>query len=335
LARAAGFLILGTALAGSVLALALEARAPARLSKPAPRIALKPELLPKYEEHKCVSCHADVALEWAGDAHAIAWVDEEYIEQLAEKKRPETCHGCHAPKPLLMGDLAAKPVVREDARHLGITCESCHLGSDGMVLGPRGTKTTAHVSRAADVFVAGRSNALCVSCHRFNVGPVIGIAKDFEQAELAAAGLSCLGCHAADVEMKFASKNGDEDPPVRKGKSHRFQTPRDPAFLAAAFDLSLESKDGASFVRVVNRAGHRVPGLVGRVLEFEAVALDEAGLEIGRKVLTVDATAYLPVQGELSIPLGVAASSVHVVAKHVEARSSEPVVFVDTKLARH
>lgn len=333
LTRAARGIGLCFLLGGSALAFALGVRAPEKLVKPNPKIALTPALLPKYEEDKCVSCHADVALEWAGTAHAIAWLDEQYVKQLAEKKRPETCWGCHAPKPLFQGDLAAKPVVREDARHLGITCESCHLGADGKVLGPRGTKTSAHVSEAADVFVAGRSNALCISCHRLNVGPVIGVAKDFEQAKLADAGFSCMGCHAADVEMKFASKNGDEDPPARKGKSHAIQTPRDPIFLAAAFDLTLETKDGASVVRVANRAGHRVPGLVGRAIEFEARALDAAGKELARKTLKLDATSYLPVQGELSIALGVSAASVKVVANQVEPRAAGPIVFLDTTLA--
>jgi hypothetical protein len=332
LTRAARGLALCLVLAGSALAFALGVRAPDKLSKPNPKIALSPPELPKFEEHKCVACHQDVAREWAGTAHAIAWVDTHYVEQLAEKKRPETCWGCHAPKPLLQGDLAAKPVVREDGRHLGITCESCHLGAGDKVLGPRGTQTSAHASEAADVFTTGRSNALCVSCHRLNVGPVIGIAKDFEQAKLADAGFSCLGCHTAEVEMKFASKNGDEDPPVRKGRSHALQTPRDPVFLAAAFDVSVATKDGLSVLRVANRAGHRVPGLIGRVLEFEARALDAGGKELAKKTLKIDATAYLPVQGELSLSLGVQAASVKVVATHVEPRAAEPVVFLDTTL---
>jgi hypothetical protein len=334
LTRAAlpGFVVY-PAFAAATLALALHTRAPEKLAKPDPKVNLTPATLPKYEEDKCVACHAEVALEWAGGAHAIAWVDEQYNKQLAEKKRPETCYGCHAPKPLFQGDLAAKPVVREDARHLGITCESCHLGADGKVLGPRGTKTSAHVSEVSDVFVTGRSNALCISCHRFNVGPVIGVAKDFEAEKLAEAGFSCMGCHAAEVEMKFAKQGAGEDPPLRKGKSHALQTPRDPTFLAAAFGLTLEEKDGASVVRIVNHAGHRVPGLVGRVLDFDARALDESGREVGHKTLTLDATSYLPVTGEVTIALGVPASSVHVVAKHVEARATDKVVFIDTTLS--
>src|SRR5690349_10695166 len=84
------------------------------LSKPAPAIALKPPSLDKAEENKCASCHADIVQEWASTAHAIAWVDEEYQAALVDRSKPQTCYGCHIPKPLLQGDLAAKPAARED-----------------------------------------------------------------------------------------------------------------------------------------------------------------------------------------------------------------------------
>src|SRR5436305_444906 len=97
----------------SSLAWAVQKKAPSwDLAKPAPAIALKPAKLDKPEESKCIACHADVVSEWASTAHAIAWLDEEYKEALADKRRPDTCYGCHIPKPLLQGDLQVKPAFR-------------------------------------------------------------------------------------------------------------------------------------------------------------------------------------------------------------------------------
>lgn len=321
-------------LAGSTLAFAWQARELKDLKTPAPAVALKPAQLENVADYKCVRCHAAVAAEWRTTAHAIAWVDEEYIAQLADKKRPETCWGCHAPEPLFKGKLSSKPSARDDARHLGVNCESCHLGPDDKVLGPRGTPTSAHASAASEVFTQGRADELCIACHRFNIGPVVGIAKDFVTEKLAERGLSCMGCHAADVEMKFASKGDGEDPPLRKGKSHALQTPRDPAFLARAFEFVLDTQDGNTVVLVKNRAGHRVPGLIGRRIEFSVTAFDVAGKELARKASTFDASAYLPVSGEIPIALGVSAAAVRIVGRHVDPRAESAIEFVDTRLER-
>jgi hypothetical protein len=300
------------------------------LTKPAPAIAIQPSQ--KDRPAQCASCHAAVVEEWASTAHAVAWLDEDYQKELADKRKPETCYGCHIPKPLLQGKLESKPAFRDDDRHLGITCESCHLGPDGKMLGPRGTPTSAHPSQVSSAFVEDRSNALCASCHRFNIGPVVGIAKDFEQGQLAARGMSCLGCHAADVEMQFASASGGEDPPVRKGKSHAIQTPRDPAFLRRAFELAFQVRGAQTVVTVENRAGHRVPGLIGRWIEFEARGTDAQGKALGAGKLKLDTSAYLPLDKSLEIVLEGAAASVHVTGRHFDPRAKEPVVFVDVDL---
>jgi RNase P subunit RPR2 len=308
------------------------------LARPAPAIALKPALLDKSEENKCAACHADVVREWASTAHAIAWVDEEYQVALKDKTRPETCYGCHRPKPLLQGDLAAKPTSRDEDPHSGVTCESCHLGAGGTMLGPRGTPTSAHPSQAADVFVKDQSNALCIACHRFTVGPVIGIAKDFVKAKMSARGRSCIGCHSQDVETRFANvaSGGSEvsrpDVPVRKGKSHAIQTPRDPSFLSRAFELSSSSSGSKTVVTIKNLTGHRVPGLIGRSIEFDAEALDAAGKVVGTGKLVLDASAYLPVDDVLELAIDAPAARVHVVGRHDDPRATAPVVFLDKRL---
>src|SRR6185503_17542859 len=98
------------------------------------------------------------------------------------------------------------------------------------------------------------SNALCSACHAFNIGPVIGIAKDFATANLEGRGLSCVGCHMAPVERAWAS-----DAPPRPGRSHAIQTPRDPAFLRLAFGTTVRTAGGKTTLVLENQAGHRVP----------------------------------------------------------------------------
>jgi hypothetical protein len=214
------------------------------LKTPAPAVKLQPERVPGLDAYACVGCHREVGEEWAGSAHGLAWVDEAYHAELQGKKRPELCYGCHAPEPLLAGELTPRPDARDSGRDLGVSCESCHAEASGAMLGPHGTETPAHPSKRSEHMSAPGSNALCSACHAFNIGPVIGIAKDFATAGLEARGLSCVGCHMAPVERAWAS-----DAPAHTGRSHALQTPRDPAFLRNAF--AVELADGG--IRLVVR----------------------------------------------------------------------------------
>jgi len=257
----------------------------------------------------------------------VAWVDEEYRQALTEKRRPELCHGCHAPEPLLAGLLGSKPGTRDAERALGVHCESCHDDGSGTVLGLHGTATDAHPSRVAAELAVPGSNELCSSCHATNIGPVIGVAKDFAAAKLAERGLSCVGCHMAPVE-----RPGADGSPARAGRSHALQTPRDPDFLRRAFGLELALEDGRSVVRIENRAGHRVPGLVGRKITFRAELLDGTGETLETRELGLDERAHLPVEGRTEIRFSREGASARVMGEHEEPRSSAPVSFLDEVL---
>ena len=319
------------------------------LKAPAPAAQFTPAKIDKLDELSCTACHADVVEEWASTGHALAWVDEQYVDELKEKKKPESCWGCHIPKPVMQSSLSARPTPRDDARRFGVACESCHLGPDGVMLGPRGTPTSAHASKASDAFTGQGSDALCIACHKVNIGPVVGVAKDFEQSGQEKRGQSCVGCHSANVEMRFAKspiegggdKGGEKsgDPtatrgnvPLRKGKSHALQTPRDPTFLRRAFELSLHVLDGKSLVTVKNAAGHRVPGLIGRKITFKAEALDAQGNVLTKGELVIEADTYLPVDQSLDLALSARAAEVHVVGLHDDPRASAPVTFIDERL---
>jgi hypothetical protein len=308
------------------------------LSAPAPAVAITPAHLDGLESYACASCHTEVAAEWESSAHGLAWVDEAYQASLKKRRRPKSCYGCHAPEPLLAsegdgGGELRRPKPRATDQHFGVGCEACHEGPGGVVLGPRGTEVEAHPSQVSNYMSAPGSDALCAACHATNIGPVIGVAKDF-QARSDKGGLSCVACHMAPVTRRWA--DGD-DVPERTGRSHALQTPRDPAFLRRAFRVSWRSDGGRSRVVIANEAGHRVPGLVGRVITFEASVVD--GEEVIETVsLTIDVEAYLPAERSIEIRLdglvgkAGADARVQLVGTHVDPRSDATVEFLNETL---
>lgn len=316
----------------SIAAAAASDREPLDLREPAPVVDLAPTVPPGWKEMACTACHEEVAAEWAVTAHAVAWEDEVYRKELAARKRPELCHGCHAPEPLLAEGAPPRRVKARaesvEPRHFGISCESCHLGPDGTVLGPRGATTSAHASEASAFLTRERSNELCASCHQTNIGPVIGIAKDFMRSDLGEQGLSCVGCHMAPVERVWGTAEGEEVP-SRVGRSHAIQTPRDPAFLAQAFRVEL-ADPSKGIVRIHNRAGHRVPGLIGREIRFTLSTADtDAETE-----LVIDSRSYLPLGEFVELGIGGGTADLRVVGLHVDPRHPDPIPFLDRTLTR-
>ena len=335
------------------------------LGPPAPEVPIEPALLedwrdvPGWNGLACSECHSTVAREWAASAHGLAWVDRDYIASRRRKRRPESCLACHIPQPLLMdGELAEKVRARDpqgsDA-HFGVTCATCHRGPDGVVLGPWGASTQAHVSRRSeyhmlpegtgDGFDPGpeetaassvSSNDLCARCHSTTIGPVIGIAKDFADLDKGRAGLSCVGCHMAPVQRRWAqtpaaaegTDGADSSVPVRWGRSHALQTPRDPSFLRRAFGWTWEGEAGQQRLLLENRAGHRVPGAVGRYLDFTITALGADGQALGVQTLALDSSAFLPVNGSRAFAMPSGATGVLVVGEHEDPRSDRAVEFL-------
>lgn len=287
----------------------------------------------------CATCHATIAEEWAGTRHATAWIDERYQEELAGKRRPQSCHGCHIPEPMHLGTLGRKPAPRadeDDPHAFGVTCNSCHQGPDGAMLGPWGAETDAHASAVGESFTsAAASNQLCISCHRTTIGPVIGIAKDFEVTGQEGKGLSCVGCHMRPVERPAAIVDGEAGA-VREGRSHALQTPRDPRFAALAFGLSARVDGGEIVVVVANQAGHRVPGLTTRSFLFRVDVQAADGSSLGTGELDITNRAYLPADGTHEIrvqPDGGEPARIHVTAHHTTPGVAAPIAILDRLLA--
>ncbi|MEZ5962335.1 MAG: multiheme c-type cytochrome [Planctomycetota bacterium] len=229
----------------------------------------------------CGKCHTEIHAEWQGRAHAKAWTDPVFQAALADKKRPELCYPCHIPTPVL-DKLGGKPGTRDDLREEGVTCVSCHKKGDSMH-GPFGSKTDAHPTEQDPTFEIGNSSALCASCHRTKIGPVLPLARDFEEAKLAEAGKSCVGCHMPEVErhMAVSMVTGKPVGEKRKTRRHDVLGPGDADFCGKAFRLAARL-DGKDVVLVVeNEAGHRVPGLTMRKFVFTARFLDGNKKELG------------------------------------------------------
>ncbi len=343
-----------------------DGRVLAELKTPAPADARGAEL-DGWREISCARCHADVVQEWSTTLHGRAWVDEAYREELAEVRRQESCHNCHIPEPLhivvladgkqtlIDGALPQKPKPRDatlrnaplpdvDA-HYGVSCATCHAGPDGVILGPWGAPTEAHKSQKHASFLPESKSALCIACHATTVGPVIGIAKDFVDAgsgdgtdatgdgKSAKSQKSCVECHMAPVLRPAATEEGKPALPARAGRSHALQTPRDPAFLARAFELTAERRGDKVVVRVANACGHRVPGRIGRVITLAAELLDASGKVVAKAGHAIETKRSLAADGTVEIELAGAGSHVRVVGTHEAPALPDTVTFLDVKLA--
>ncbi len=298
------------------------------------------------DQISCTSCHADIVAEWSTTLHGRAWVDEAYREELVDVRRPESCHNCHIPEPLHLqlgadGSLPQKPKprdatlhnapVRDVDAHFGVSCETCHRGPDGTILGPWGAPTDAHVSKQHASFTPLSKSALCIACHATTVGPVIGIAKDFVESNQAAKGRSCVECHMAPVERPAAVEVGKPALPARLGRSHALQTPRDPEFLARAFEITVERRGEKTVVVLTNASSHRMPGRVGRIFRFEAELLDAQGAVVATTKHAIETRFSLPAEGTRELVLAGIGTSVRLVGTHEAPALPDDVKFLDAR----
>jgi len=321
--------------------------APKDLRPPAPVDERATELEGWRDGITCARCHEDVAREWSTSLHGRAWVDAPYREELEEVRRQESCHNCHIPEPLHLqlgadGALPQKPKPRDATRrdaplpdvdaHFGVSCESCHRGPDGTILGAWGAKTDAHESRKHASFLPESNSALCIACHATTVGPVIGIAKDFAETQQHARGASCVGCHMAPIERPAAREEGKPALPTRAGRSHALQTPRDPAFLARAFELRAERRGANVVLLVTNACGHRVPGRIGRTLAISAELLGADGKPVATGKHVIETKRSLPADGTIEIVLPGDGTRVRVTGVHEAPSLDDAVPFLDVEV---
>ena len=275
----------------------------------------------------CGECHKAIYKEWQLSAHSRAWTNEVYQKQLKEKKEahkkkaePVVCYNCHVPQSVL-ARLGKKPRRRQDRKnfHEGITCVSCHENG-GNIHGPYGSKTDAHPVEKNPVFTTKNVVKLCRSCHNTKIGPVLKVAKDFEDAGLAAKGKSCIGCHMREVERYIAvNALGKPVGQKRKGRQHDILGPRDVKFLASAFKLDSKRNGKDIEVIVTNEAGHKVPALILRRFVFHVRQLDASGAELAHDKFELHHENLLKVteKRHFAFPFKEGARKLEVRAEHV------------------
>jgi hypothetical protein len=226
----------------------------------------------------CGQCHREIHAEWQRSAHATAFTDPAFQQELRSRQRPERCIPCHAPQSV-PERLGRMPRARSADPHEGITCVACHRRGE-QILGPFGAATEAHDSAADPTFQGAGSTALCSGCHDLRIADVLPLAREFAAAGFGADGRSCASCHMPAVTRPLAvdPASGAATGPARAGRSHALLGPDDAAFCQQAFEFRVEQRGKATLVHVANTAGHGVPGLVARrVFAIALRQLDAAG----------------------------------------------------------
>lgn len=237
----------------------------------------------------CGQCHTEIYQEWKGRAHHQAWDKELYQAALKEKTRPQVCHACHIPGPVL-ARLGRKPGTRDNLHSEGVTCIACHK-SDDKIHGPYGSTTDAHPTEKNAAFTEAGATNLCYGCHALKIGPVLPLAKDHRDADFATkTGKHCTTCHMPEVErhMAVSMVTGKPVGEQRKGRRHTVLGPHDKEFCAKAFALAARTEDKAAVLAIENKAGHRLPGLTLRefVVTVQQTGADGAGL--AEHTITID-----------------------------------------------
>lgn len=226
----------------------------------------------------CATCHAEIAAEWQGSAHARAFLNPVFLgEYLPSPER--FCERCHAP-------LLRRPSAADKGARLarGVDCAVCHVRG-GHVLGVRGTGDADHAARRDTRL---RTSAFCGSCHQFDFPepqddhapryhpgrPLQNTLVEWRQSAFARQ--SCQSCHMPQA--------GGE-PGARRHASHAFSTFDNAELLAGA-------------VKVGGKVRRR-----GAALE---VTLELSAGELGHAFPTGDMFR----QGELTVRLGEVAQRV-------------------------
>jgi hypothetical protein len=148
---------------------------------------------------QCGACHAQITQEWQASIHSQAASDKTYqknVNLLAKKKGMATtryCEGCHAPIPLLSGQLTEGGKLDTPGHMLeGVGCLGCHGISEAVhVKGVASFRLTP----PGDYLFARNSNYLALKTHNF----ILSIQPKQHRKDMAREVLSspqlCATCH--------------------------------------------------------------------------------------------------------------------------------------------
>jgi hypothetical protein len=220
--------------------------------------------LPAAED--CERCHQEVYLEWRESGHARAFRSESF-QAATHAGRAEPCTGCHAPAPLVQGEL---PLLRGERRSEGVTCTTCHLstapGAAPLTMrGPASRSLPVEVHPVVAEDPLYRSSELCGGCHQATFAEWKASPEPAEGERE-----TCQGCHMPQIHRTVESVNEDVPySPVfvaleakQDLRRHRFAVPDD---SDEEIVFALERSGDVLSVRVENRMPHALPtGAFGR-----------------------------------------------------------------------
>lgn len=237
---------------------------PAISSEPPPAAVRRfPYKFTKNSE--CRACHEEVWKEFEQDQHALAWFNQPLLSQ--DPKKTE-CNNCHAPQPILEVGYEKLPEIRTSRFEEGVGCIECHQNVDhveGPLAGAEAPCNPVHNPAFA-------TSNICNSCHAPH-----GSFDEWKASEWAKKGFTCQGCHMPLVERPSATGG-----PVRKVRSHRMRTQRDPSMLKEAVTLEAKIEGRKIVVSLANTGtGHNVPGeIFNRAMTVVTTVADAAGEEV-------------------------------------------------------
>lgn len=253
----------------------------------------KPGILDSHET--CKGCHEEIYREWESSYHAQAWVDPLFRE-LSQDYHDQTCHSCHAPRPIHETGFATAETRGSD-RESGINCLTCHKKGEhvvGPIRDPQANpEAPADCGPAYDPAHASDESqqatiVYCGICHNAH-----GTHEEFLGSRFAREGMTCNTCHMPEVVRPIV-KGGKP----RRSRVHTFPGAHSEETLRAAMGIEAKREGDRIVARVVNKgAGHKIPtdarhrGIHLRVSFFDAydkpvAATNDKG-ETGREV-TID-----------------------------------------------
>lgn len=245
--RCGAILALAGLLGAFVLAVRRLAQEPLEAAAPAAVVsAAAPPRVPFAftSNAECQPCHAEIYAEWAGDQHALSWFNQPL---LAQDPKLTECNNCHAPEPILETGLGELAVIRTQRFEEGVGCLECHRNGDH-VEGPL-PDAEAPCNPVQNAVFAEAS--VCNPCHAAH-----GSYAEWQASEFPAQGRTCQACHMPEIER--ASAVGG---PVRRVRSHRMRTQREPAMLREGMTLDVQVSGGRALVSLANTGtGHHIPG---------------------------------------------------------------------------
>ncbi len=189
------------------------------------------DLPPVAQNQRCEECHAEIAREWRGSGHQLAFSRREFQHALLREPRSAQafCTDCHAPESVRERQGSApggETMVSAAAGELGVACTGCHTER---APGTAAESRSSGLGRTAPhAFMGTDGEAGCGRCHEFEFQGKrshFPMQRTLSEHRAASSDSTCASCH---MQRSSGSKHF----------SHRFAGGRDARYVASALKIS-------------------------------------------------------------------------------------------------